>query len=355
MQADLMLIQKGHSLRQRHRSEQRQRLAKRVGGTVTAILGIALVGYFGAQLTRGSDEPILSAIPIAAPRVQHNAAGVVVFNGNVYIFSGYSGTNSWTEMTEVYNPKRNMWSQGADFPSARNWLAAFELNGLVYAVGGQGPSSGDFSQTVFRYSPKARQWSGLNDFPVKSWGAMAAVCKGKAYVMGGRRGYGATCGDVYEYNPTADAWIPRAPMPVPVRNAGAAVYAGKVYVFGGVFHASEEQSHNTNTMQIFDPAANSWITKSMPILMQAPVAAVPRANAVYVLSKNVWSVRDGVWEESPAVWRYSPETEKWMEVELKTPALASLMQLPACIKDTLYLLDADRRTRRAWKLRLPAN
>lgn len=355
MQADLILIQKGHSLRRKHRSEQRQRLAKRVGATVAAILGIAFVGYCVAQLTRGSDGPILSAIPIAAPRVQHSEAGVVVFNGEVYIFSGYSGTNSRTRMTEIYNPKSNAWSQGADFPSARDWLAAFELNGLVYAVGGEGPISEEFSQTVFRYDPKARRWSRLNDFPMKSWGAMAAVCKGKAYVMGGRRGYGATCGDVYEYNPTADVWILRAPMPVPVRNAGVAVYGDKVYVFGGIFQASEEQFHNTNTMQIFDPVANSWITKSMPILLQAPVAAVPRANAVYVLSKNVWSDKDSTWLESTSVWHYSPETEQWTEVELKTPALASLMQLPACIEDTLYLLDADPHTRRAWKLRLPAN
>jgi N-acetylneuraminic acid mutarotase len=76
-------------------------------------------------------------------------------NGKIYaIGGGYgSGGNLVALSTvEVYDPSTNTWSSAASMPTARSWLGATDVNGLIYAIGGLGAAITQVN-TVEQYAP----------------------------------------------------------------------------------------------------------------------------------------------------------------------------------------------------------
>jgi N-acetylneuraminic acid mutarotase len=297
--------------------------------------------------------PVVEATPVAASSIARSGAGTGTVAGKVYLWSGYSG-NPRTLQTEVYDPANGLWSSVANFPSGRDYMSTFALDGRLYSVAGEGPGSGSFSKSVYRYDPQTSRWTTLNNFPVTSWMAMAAVCGGRAYLIGGRPGYGKTVADVYEYNEAADSWTARAPMPVPVMLAGAASHGGKVYVFGGNFKTDEAHNLHTNTVQVFDPVADTWTRlPDMPAVLLAPVAAVTQGEAIYVFAKLAWDAGSSTWVPNPSVYRYAPASGGWCALDYSTPEPVWYNQRPANLGGVIYLTADDNTTNTVYRVDLP--
>ncbi len=53
----------------------------------------------------------------------------------IYYFGGYMGT-TFTNKTQVYDLEHNVWTSGADMPTARAYLGVAVINDVIYAVGG---------------------------------------------------------------------------------------------------------------------------------------------------------------------------------------------------------------------------
>jgi len=75
----------------------------------------------------------------------------------------------------------------------------------------------------------------------------AAEVGGKIYVMGG---YEKNSNLVEEYDPATDSWRGRAPLPKPLHHIGAAALGGKIFVLGGYISGVGP----VDTVYEYDPA-----------------------------------------------------------------------------------------------------
>lgn len=73
------------------------------------------------------------------PHITRNAAAVATTGQmapkRIYVIGGGSDAIA-TNATQVYNPKTDTWSMGAEMPTARGWLTAAVVNDIIYAIGG---------------------------------------------------------------------------------------------------------------------------------------------------------------------------------------------------------------------------
>ena len=102
------------------------------------------------------------------------------------------------------------------------------------------------------------------------------------YVIGGRSQQALSLATVERYNPTSRlfAWFTEAPMPQPRSwPSGAATINGKIYVTGGL----ATNSARTRSLFVYNPATNTWTTKT-----QIPVPTAQGASAVRAVTRTGW-------------------------------------------------------------------
>jgi len=127
---------------------------------------------------------------------------------------------------DLTNPLRG-WKQRASLPNARNHLAAAELNGKIYAIGGQDlwNELTGARDNVDAYDPKTDSWTPAAALPVARSHTSASTfsLNGKIYVVGGATNGFKTLRDVTTYDPTTNSWTAfrelTAPRLTPVAGA----------------------------------------------------------------------------------------------------------------------------------------
>jgi len=81
--------------------------------------------------------------------------GVAVLNGKLYAFGGFNGTERLSTV-EVYDPRKNKWSQGCAMLCKRSAVGVAALDDCIYVCGGyDGVTS---LNTVEVYYPKTNTW-----------------------------------------------------------------------------------------------------------------------------------------------------------------------------------------------------
>jgi N-acetylneuraminic acid mutarotase len=198
----------------------------------------------------------------------HHAAEVI--NGKLYLFGGLG---SGTGKVQIYNPTSNSWSQGADMPFAAGSSSTALINGKVYLAGGIVGNT--TTRQVALYDPALDSWSLLAQMPQGRNHAAAATDGAKFYVFGGRgpgSGDNNTVANGFDtlqiYNPATNSWQSSldvgsnlAPLPIGRGGMGKAVFAeGKFYIIGGETSTGPGATSNNvyNRVDIYDPQANSW-------------------------------------------------------------------------------------------------
>ena len=122
----------------------------------------------------------------------------------------------------------NTWTTKADMPTGRSGLSAAEINGKLYAVGG---NNGGVLQV---YDPQTNSWMSMASMPTGRSGLAAEVIDGKLYAVGGL--YFGTPQYVLEvYDPQTDTWTYKAIMPTARGALAAAAIDGKLYVVCGFY------------------------------------------------------------------------------------------------------------------------
>lgn len=260
-------------------------------------------------------EPPCELIPeeIASMDVGHNGAGVVSYDGKLYVWTGYTNYGpthyNRTAKMEIYDPDANTWSDGADIPQVKSQPACFDLNGKFYTVGGETNPSGSFTNTVHRYDPNADSWTTMNNFPRRIWQGSGVGCGGKAYVFGGATGYGNPLSSVYEYDEASDAWIPKAPMLTGVSYPAAVCSDNKIWVFGGV--ASFHPTTITKEIQIYDPSANTWESGGDMHWKLNGMQAIVYNNDIWLFASSLYDEGTADWVDNEYAYQFSPETSEW--------------------------------------------
>lgn len=200
--------------------------------------------------------------PMPTPRTE---LGVATVNNRLYAIGGYSGTalpGSVLQTVEEYDPATDTWTRKADMPTARRQLVVVAVNGRIYAIGGVDFTS-DTSALVYSYATE-------------------------------------------EYDPATDTWAAKAPIPtgggvnnhLGNRFIGGAAANGKIYIAAYSNPGSPwiTQAHE------YDPATNTWTSRTAPPFGYTRYAVASHGNKVYALSdigefaeydpaKDVWTIR----------------------------------------------------------------
>ncbi len=139
-------------------------------------------------------------------------------------------------------------------------------------------------------------------------GVAAGVIDGKIYVVGGQTGSNSTTTfDIYD--PGTDTWSMGAAMPTSRTDVAVAVVGGNLYAIGG---NDPSGGGNLSTVEMYDPIADQWTTKSSPTTFDGSTLAVA------VINGQIIATADGGMPATTEV--YDPAADTWsIKMEMPTP------------------------------------
>jgi N-acetylneuraminic acid mutarotase len=134
------------------------------------------------------------------------------------------------------NMLKGRWQTLPDLAEARSHAPIIPYQGRLYVFGGGGP---DFksSNSVVYYDPSNNTWRHCADMPTKRSGSAAFLIDDKIYVVGG--GYKKPDGNfqflktVEIYDPATDSWSAGPDMLQPHDYPAAVEDNGRIYILGG--------------------------------------------------------------------------------------------------------------------------
>jgi N-acetylneuraminic acid mutarotase len=254
---------------------------------ISAVLVVALVA-----LPASADCPAgrwVTLAPLNAPR-QELAA--VELDGRIYAIGGLGGRSN---ANEIYDTATNAWSFGPDLPVGTDHGWAVALNGRLY-VGAPG------SNRVFSYDPGTNGWTDVASSAFLHGGtAVAGVIDGRIYLAGGAGG--PMIGNELEvYDPATNVWTTLAPMSCARNHTAGGVIGGKLYVAGG-------RPGNQTCLEEYDPATNGWTPKASMPTGRSGVAGGVVGGCLYVFGgEGNTNDPNGIFHDVEA---YEAATDSW--------------------------------------------
>ena len=237
--------------------------------------------------------------PRAAMSAARHALAAADVAGTLYAVGGVPNGCGALNTLETYNPSTNSWTPRAPMPTARYHLGAASLGGKLYAVGG-GDFCGTEYATVEAYDPATNSWTTRAPLPAPRQDHGLAAVGGKLYAMGGHSPAGTVHNNLWEYDPAANTWTPKAPMPTGRVTFGVAVVNNRIYVVGGYGN-----SGNLSAVDVYDPATNTWAAA-------APLPTTRAWPGVAALNGKVYAYGgSGSTGYLNSVEVYDPVTDSW--------------------------------------------
>jgi len=197
--------------------------------------------------------------PMSRPRWRGNAFALLQ---QLWVVGGYHEDGSVADI-EVFDPSTSLWSS-IPYPFSYFGQAFVSTsNGLLYAVGGL-ESCQSLVSPVEEYNPATGLVTQKAALPTPCYNpGIASTPDGKIYVMGGclpptssdpGGPPSAILNTVQIFNPQANTWSVGAPMPSPrFQHSAVTATDGRIYAIGG-FDCQTE----LNRVDIYSPQTNSW-------------------------------------------------------------------------------------------------
>src|SRR5258705_470104 len=236
-----------------------------------------------------------------------SGGGYATYNGKIYI-----GGGEWISREvmasfralEAYDPATDTWQLLPALPGAvhgnamtfignrlhnvsgkmengglPDQMAPAVMNGKIYFFGGcQRPANGPGANgwapvdNAWEYDPAADAYKALAPMPGKRCSAIAESVGGRIYVIGGvttmdnttdvafnGQGPARVLGVNQVYDPAANTWTTKSAMPTGRNHAFSGVVNGKIYVIGGrIGHGFVTTSSNTDVVEEYDPVKDLW-------------------------------------------------------------------------------------------------
>ncbi len=215
-----------------------------------------------------------AAKPTAVYRVQ-----AALLGEKIYVPGGRLADGRPTGRLEIYDPRQNRWTQGAQLPMPLSDYALAAFEGRLYLFGGW--DGAHVRAGVWQYDPAADRWQALGDIPAARSLVGAAALQGKIFLVGGWDGQQALS-DVLAYLPARDRpgespWEAHPPLPQRRAAPGVAALADALYVMGG------ENSEPLAPLQ-YNPAQRRWLSLSPPSgPSNGPLVLLPLATRLHLL------------------------------------------------------------------------
>jgi N-acetylneuraminic acid mutarotase len=212
-------------------------------------------------------------------------------------------------IANMSSANEGVWSRKADMLMGRLCPSTSVVDGKIYAIGGGRGISGSYLSTVEVYDPATDTWTRKADMHTARNGHAVAAVNGKIYVIGGEPSPQASLAIVEEYDPATDTWTRKADMPTKRTFLCACTVDGKIYAFGGVTAGVPGAKWNPSALEVYDPATDTWATRSSMITPTCMAGACVVNGKIYVMG----GVPGGLLED-PAisiVQEYDPATDTW--------------------------------------------
>jgi len=183
-----------------------------------------------------------------------------VVDGKIYITGGGKSASS---RVDAYDPATDTWNRVADMPTPRILMARIAFDGKVYTFGGKTGTLGSSAPTVDVteiYDPKTDTWTEAAPMPTRVWEHSAIEVNDKIYVIGGATGQNSIQ-ILQVYDPQTDTWTNATPKPLNTRGFSATKVCGKIYTFGGWLNSGQRPYADT---WVYDPITDTW-TQAAPL------------------------------------------------------------------------------------------
>lgn len=195
-------------------------------------------------------------------------SSVVVLDEKFYILGGWTGHGFGKLLAptvDVYDPKRDEWSQVADMihgsdypmpildmnnkiinpnystPIGKGSMAVSVMDNKIYVIGGMvyqiqywihaGERKHLRTSNVIFYDPMKDSWGNINPLKIARYGHGSGVIQNKLYVVGGR-GRDTPILSAEVYDPRTDEWQFLPDMLAPQRRCAVGVINNKLYSVG---------------------------------------------------------------------------------------------------------------------------
>ena len=220
-----------------------------------------------------------------------------------------------------------IWTKRADMPTARYELSTCVVDGKIYVIGGAGPVYQALG-TVEVYDPVTDTWKEKSEMPTARQGLSTSAVNGKIYAVGGAECISSSCSQVEtfstveEYDPATDTWTTKSPIPTERGWHSASVVDGKIYIIGGSQgYTPGYNYHHVLTVEVYDPATDTWSQKGDMPESRAYGSASVVDGKIYLI---------GGYLGGQKVDEFDPATDTWKE---KSEMPTSKMGLSTSVLD----------------------
>lgn len=272
------------------------------------------------------------------------ATGVV--DGKIYAIGGDVTTNdgstpwSYSPAMEMYDPATDSWTQLADMPTPRAMLAVSVVDGVIYAMGGNGPDV-EPVRIVEAYDPATGRWVRKADMPSQRSHFSTSAVDGRIYAFGGlKSSMGNPNLSVDEYDPVTDRWSVRLEEPRDRSNApihlsasmhSTSVVDGRIYLVGALW--------GEGRTTVFDPNSATWTSETSAPTPRRSLSTCVVEGRIYAIGGRTMG-DDDVWgwqaDFVPMVEAYDPATRSWAPIPDMTVARADLAA--SAVDGTIYAI-----------------
>jgi N-acetylneuraminic acid mutarotase len=247
--------------------------------------------------------------PMPTPRAR---LGVGVVNGILYAVGGDGGADipkDYLSIVEAYDPTIDKWTARAPTPTVRVGSAVGVVNGIMYVVGGSCCSKllGKVLDSVIAYEPTTDKWTAKAPMPTARSSLGVGVANGILYAVGGAGDYPNLpfLSTLEAYDPNTNTWTTKASMPTRRSSLAVGVVNGILYAVGGVGCCNiGENSTILSTVEAYNPTTNAWTTK-------APMPTPRALGSVGVVDGILYAVGGAIPHIANTVAAYNPTRNTW--------------------------------------------
>ena len=236
-------------------------------------------------------------------RTPRDDFGTVVLDDRIWITGGMTGDRgNKLSTTEIYDPSTDSWEMGVPMLTGRSSLAAAQVDGTIYAIGGSTLQT-PYLDIVEAYDPAAGAWTQLAPITLPRYEHAAVALDGLIYVIGGQTPTGPTAA-MEIFDPANGSWTAGPPMATARGSMRAVAWDGKIWAGGG-----NTQDGPSDSWEVFDPGTGEWSagpSTPAPLYNFGLAVYAGELHAIYHEDHFVLGAGDDAWrtEEPPPILRH---------------------------------------------------
>jgi len=243
----------------------------------------------------------------APANVSRSESGMTTVAGLNYLIGG---SETGTNVTEVYNPQTNTWTTAPPLPQALHHVQPVVVAGKIYVIGGLITWPGPSVATVNMFDPAnpGLGWQARAAMPTSRGAAGCAADGIRIYCAGGLSSTdnNTAIAAMEAYNTVTNTWQQLAPMPRERDHFHATIVNGKFYAISG----RDTAINSTFAFNdVYDIATNTWTQRApLPTVARGGYASVTLQGRILIIGGEGPGNAPGTF---PNVDEYDPVRNTW--------------------------------------------